>query len=82
MKTKEIKGKKRGQVGKGNYEKRPNRKRKKSTKTFTRRQQSERRLERHKDLAKNTSDCRRVSNYQNVPYKISQIIKNYQTDTH
>ena len=82
MQTKETKGKKRGKEGKGNYEKRPNKKRKKSTEMFTRRLQSKRRLERREEQATNTADYRRVSNYQNVPYKISQIMKNYQTDTH
>ena len=80
--TKETKGKKRGKEGIENYEKRSNKKRKKSAETFRRGLQSKRCLERCEEQVKNTVDCRRVSNDQNVFYKISQIMKNYQTDTH
>ena len=59
-----------------------NRIEKERNKKFMRGLQSKRRLERRKEQTKNTADCRRVSKDQNVPYKISQIMKNYQTDTH
>ena len=69
MRIKETKDKKRGKEGKRNYEKRPNKKRKKFTETFTRRLQSKRSLERREEQAKNMADCKRVSNDQNVIHK-------------